>query len=84
MSSGGDIVPCHVDSIDMKLFLQVMRDFSTQKCKGYGFVTMTNYEEAFVAITYLNGFQIGTRVLQVSFKKIRDLQPGMSFNSGYN
>ena len=28
---------------------------------------MTNYEEAVLAITGLNGYQIGTRALQVSF-----------------
>jgi len=46
--------------------VKVMRDFATQKCKGFGFVTMTNYEEALVAITYLNGFQLANRTLQVS------------------
>lgn len=48
--------------------VKVIRDFQTQKCKGYGFVTMTNYEEALMAIQTLNGFLLGTRVLQVSFK----------------
>jgi len=43
-----------------------MRDLTTNKCKGFGFVTMTNYEEALLAITGLNGYQIGTRALQVS------------------
>jgi ELAV like protein 2/3/4 len=38
------------------------------KCRGYGFVTMTNYEEALVAIQHLNGYSLGNRVLQVSFK----------------
>jgi len=45
---------------------QVMRDLTTNKCKGFGFVTMTNYDEAVLAITGLNGYQIGTRQLQVS------------------
>jgi len=45
--------------------VKVMRDFATQKCKGFGFVTMSNYEEALVAITYLNGFQLANRILQV-------------------
>jgi len=44
---------------------QVMRDLTTNKCKGFGFVTMTNYEEAVLAITGLNGYQIGNRALQV-------------------
>jgi len=30
---------------------------------------MTNYEEAVLAITALNGYPIGSRALQVSFKK---------------
>ena len=46
--------------------VKVMRDFATQKCKGFGFVTMSNYEEALVAITYLNGFQLANRILQVT------------------
>lgn len=46
----------------------MIRDLQTNKCKGFGFVTMTNYEEAVVAIQSLNGYTLGTRVLQVSFK----------------
>ena len=53
--------------------LQVMRDFATSKCKGYGFVTMTNYEDALVAIAALHGYQLGSRILQVSFKKSKQL-----------
>lgn len=49
--------------------VKVMRDFTTQKCKGFGFVTMTNYDDALVAIAALNGYQLGNRMLQVSFKK---------------
>ncbi|XP_070563718.1 ELAV-like protein 1 isoform X2 [Ptychodera flava] len=48
--------------------VKVMRDFSTNKCKGFGFVTMTNYDEAVVAIANLNGYSLGSRILQVSFK----------------
>jgi len=48
--------------------VKVIRDLQTNKCKGYGFVTMTNYEEALVAIQSLNGYTLGNRVLQVSFK----------------
>lgn len=56
--------------------VKVMRDYTTQKCKGFGFVTMTNYEEALIAISYLNGYQLGNRILQVSFKKMRNMPPG--------
>lgn len=48
--------------------VKVIRDLQTNKCKGFGFVTMTNYDEALVAIQSLNGYTLGTRVLQVSFK----------------
>lgn len=48
--------------------LQVIRDLQSNKCKGFGFVTMTNYEDAVVAIQSLNGYTLGNRVLQVSFK----------------
>ena len=50
----------------VKLVLQVIRDLQTNKCKGFGFVTMTNYEEALVAIQSLNGYTLGNRVLQVN------------------
>jgi RNA recognition motif-containing protein len=49
--------------------VKVVRDNQTSKCKGYGFVTMTNYDEALFAISRLNGLAFGSRVLQVSFKK---------------
>ncbi|XP_072161982.1 ELAV-like protein 3 isoform X1 [Bemisia tabaci] len=48
--------------------VKVIRDLQTNKCKGFGFVTMTNYDEAIVAIQSLNGYTLGNRVLQVSFK----------------
>lgn len=48
--------------------VKIIREVNTQKCKGFGFVTMTNYEEAVLAIQTLNGYSLGNRVLQVSFK----------------
>lgn len=48
--------------------VKVIRDFQTQKCRGFGFVTMTNYDESVMAIQSLNGYNLGNRVLQVSFK----------------
>ena len=51
--------------IDVLFNTQVIRDLQTNKCKGFGFVTMTNYEEALVAIQSLNGYTLGNRVLQV-------------------
>ena len=49
--------------------IKLIRDYQNKKCKGFGFVTMTNYEEAVLAINTLNGFTLGNRILQVSFKK---------------
>ena len=48
--------------------VKVIRDPATGQCKGFGFVTMANYEEGLVAIQSLNGYSLGGRVLQVSFK----------------
>jgi ELAV like protein 2/3/4 len=48
--------------------VKIIKDNATNQCKGYGFVTMTNYEEAMLAIRALNGYTLGNRVLQVSFK----------------
>ena len=48
--------------------VKIIRDGQTQKCKGFGFVTMTNYDEAITAINCLNGFNLQNRILQVSFK----------------
>ncbi|VDM02655.1 unnamed protein product [Schistocephalus solidus] len=76
--------------------VKIIRDPTTNKCKGFGFVTMSNYEEALLAIHSLNGFALGNRVLQVSFKttpnpRIRPptqasppntLSPTMQFNQG--
>ncbi|TWW54766.1 ELAV-like protein 1 Hu-antigen R [Takifugu flavidus] len=47
--------------------VKVIRDFTT-KCKGFGFVTMSNYEDAAMAIASLNGYRLGEKILQVSFK----------------
>ncbi|VDM34399.1 unnamed protein product [Hydatigera taeniaeformis] len=44
----------------------------TGKCKGYGFVTMGNYEEALKAIQALSGFILDNRILQVAFKTNTD------------
>ncbi|XP_075873972.1 ELAV-like protein 1a isoform X2 [Nelusetta ayraudi] len=48
--------------------VKVIRDFNTNKCKGFGFVTMTNYEDAAMAIASMNGTRLGDKILQVSFK----------------
>lgn len=48
--------------------VKIVKDPATNQCKGYGFVSMTNYDEAAMAIRALNGYTMGNRVLQVSFK----------------
>lgn len=58
--------------------VRIITDVETQKCKGFGFVTMTDYQEAIMAITRLNGFTIGDRTLQVSFKTQPSLRKGIT------
>ncbi|XP_051741337.1 ELAV-like protein 2 isoform X1 [Ctenopharyngodon idella] len=48
--------------------VKVIRDLCSEKCKGFGFVTMRKYKDAVVAVTSLNGYCLGKRALQVSFK----------------
>lgn len=48
--------------------VKVIIDYSTKKCKGYGFVNMMTYEDAYRAIAGLNGTTFQGKRLQVSFK----------------
>lgn len=48
--------------------VNVIWDHAQNKCKGYGFVTMSTMDEAKYAIEYLNGFYYKTAPLQVSIK----------------
>uniref|UniRef100_A0A8D2KHG2 RRM domain-containing protein n=1 Tax=Urocitellus parryii TaxID=9999 RepID=A0A8D2KHG2_UROPR len=48
--------------------VKLICNFNTNKYKGFGFVTMTNYEEATMAIASLNGYHLGDKIFQVSFK----------------
>lgn len=49
--------------------VNVIYENDKSKCKGYGFVTMVNFDEAMAAISFLNGYVYKDRVLQVSLKK---------------
>jgi len=49
--------------------VDVMRDPLTGTGKGYGFVLMKSKEDADLAISQLNGFDIDGKRLQVSYKK---------------
>ncbi|XP_054707644.1 ELAV-like protein 1-B [Uloborus diversus] len=48
--------------------VNVIREGGTGQGKGYGFVTMPNYDEAVLAIESLNGCNFFGKPLQVSFK----------------
>ncbi|BES94549.1 unnamed protein product [Nesidiocoris tenuis] len=48
--------------------VNIIKDPVTGNTKGYGFVTMSNRDEAEIAIHSLNGYALDNRVLQVSFK----------------
>lgn len=74
-------LPC--DANDLTLFqlfskhgailsTRVVYDENTKKCKGFGFVNMTHYEEATMAILHLNGYCLERgKPLQVSFKRAK-------------
>lgn len=49
------------------LNVKILRDMS-QKCKGYAFVSMSTYTEAYNAMVSLNGTTLGGKTLQVVFK----------------
>lgn len=49
------------------LNVKILRDL-TQKCKGYAFVSMSSYTEAYNAMASLNGTNLAGKTLQVVFK----------------
>lgn len=49
------------------LNVKILRDL-TQKCKGYAFVSMSTYTEAYNAMMSLNGTSLAGKQLQVVFK----------------
>eukprot|EP00027_Filamoeba_sp_ATCC50430_P017596 CAMPEP_0168564854 /NCGR_PEP_ID=MMETSP0413-20121227/13483_1 /TAXON_ID=136452 /ORGANISM="Filamoeba nolandi, Strain NC-AS-23-1" /LENGTH=404 /DNA_ID=CAMNT_0008596585 /DNA_START=39 /DNA_END=1253 /DNA_ORIENTATION=+ len=65
------------DSLLYKLFspygaitnVRVVKDEASGQCKGYGFVTMSNWMSAANAIQGLNGYKIENKYLSVSYKK---------------
>lgn len=54
----------------------VMEDKFTGQSRGFGFVEMGNPEEAKVAITKFNGFELGGRMLTVNEAKPREERSG--------
>jgi len=51
------------------LSAKVMKDLHTGRNKGFGFVNMMNDQQAQLAISSLNGYQMGLNYLKVSYKK---------------
>ncbi|XP_063902381.1 ELAV-like protein 2 [Zophobas morio] len=50
--------------------VKVVKD-ENQNCKGYGFVNMSDYQQAQAAIQALDGYRLGEKNLQVSFKQMK-------------
>lgn len=71
-----NLAPEIEESVIWKLFgpfgavqqVNLVKDLQTDKCKGFAFVTMSDYTQALLAIQGLNGQLLANRVLQVSFK----------------
>lgn len=71
-----NLAPEVEESVIWKLFgpfgavrqVNLVKDAQTNKCRGFAFVTMSDYNQALMAIQSLNGFMLANRVLQVSFK----------------
>jgi len=49
--------------------VKIMREQTTNRCKGFGFVHYLKLEDSQQAIISMNGYQVGSKYLQVSFKK---------------
>jgi RNA recognition motif-containing protein len=52
------------------MYVKVVKD-ENQNCKGYGFVNMSDYQQAQAAIQALDGYRLGEKNLQVSFKQMK-------------
>lgn len=58
--------------------VNIMLDHEKNQCKGFGFVSMTNFTEAQNAIQGLNGYYFQGKQLQVSFKADKANQQAMN------
>jgi RNA recognition motif-containing protein len=60
----------------------LMMDRTTGRPRGFGFVTMSNQDEAEKAMNALNGFSLGNRSLTVNVAKPREERaPGQRYGS---
>ena len=62
---------------------QIINDRDTGRSKGFGFVEMSNDDEAQAAITALNGQQHNGRALTVNEARPREERPGGSGGRGF-
>ena len=61
---------------------QVIMDRDTGRSKGFGFVEMSNAQEADAAIAALNGQDNGGRALKVNEAKPREERSGSGYGGG--
>jgi RNA recognition motif-containing protein len=61
---------------------QVIADRETGRSKGFGFVEMSNDDQAAAAIAALNGFEHGGRALTVNEARPREERVGGGFGGG--
>jgi len=60
-----DIFAEHGEIVQAK----VVRDKTSKKSLGYGFVKYTNYEDAATAVSQKNRYMVGSKVIKVSFAR---------------
>lgn len=61
----------------------IVKDKETGRSRGFGFVEMTNADEAERAIAGMNGRDLGGRALQVNEARPRDARPSGGGGGGY-
>ena len=61
---------------------KVVMDRDTNRSKGFGFVEMSNDDEAKKAITELDGKELNGRAVNVSEARPREERPSGSFGGG--
>lgn len=63
---------------------KVMRDLLTGRSKGFGFVNLKEEHQAQQAIAGLNGFQLGSKFIKVSFKTNSSPSPIGTFTQNHH